>query len=127
MTLNSLKLPVEVKNMNSFRFIQRALEFEIGRQVGVLEAGGEIHQQTRLFNVQTGETVAMRSKEQAHDYRYFPEPDLMPLIVSDEWREEIRASMAELPAAKRARFSSEYELSNYDARVLTLTQAMAPS
>ena len=116
---------VEVKNMNSFRFIQKALEFEIGRQVGVLEAGGEIYQQTRLFNVQTGETVAMRSKEQAHDYRYFPEPDLMPLIVSDEWREEIRASMAELPAARRARFSSEYELSNYDARVLTLTQAMA--
>jgi aspartyl-tRNA(Asn)/glutamyl-tRNA(Gln) amidotransferase subunit B len=116
---------VEVKNMNSFRFIKQALEFEIARQVAVVEAGGVIPQQTRLFNVQTGETVAMRSKEQAHDYRYFPEPDLMPLIVSEEWKQEIRASMAELPAAKRARFVSQYELSDYDAGVLTLTQQTA--
>jgi aspartyl-tRNA(Asn)/glutamyl-tRNA(Gln) amidotransferase subunit B len=111
--------------MNSFRFIKQALEFEIARQVAVVEAGGVIPQQTRLFNVQTGETVAMRSKEQAHDYRYFPEPDLMPLIVSEEWKQEIRASMAELPAAKRARFVSQYELSDYDAGVLTLTQQTA--
>ncbi len=116
---------VEVKNMNSFRFIKQALEFEIARQVAVVEAGGVIPQQTRLFNVQTGETVAMRSKEEAHDYRYFPEPDLMPLIVSQEWKQEIRASMAELPAARRARFVSQYELSDYDADVLTLTQQTA--
>ncbi len=116
---------VEVKNMNSFRFIKQALEFEIARQVAVVEGGGEIPQETRLFNVQTGETVSMRSKEHAHDYRYFPEPDLMPLIVSEEWKEEIRSSMGELPAAKRARFISEYELSDYDAGVLTLTQAIA--
>jgi len=116
---------VEVKNMNSFRFIQRALTFEIARQAAVLEAGGTIPQQTRLYNVQTGETVAMRSKEEAHDYRYFPEPDLMPLIVSDEWKEEIRATMAELPAAKRKRFVEQYGLGEYDAGVLTLTQAMA--
>ncbi len=115
----------EVKNLNSFRFIQRALEYEIARQAAVLEAGGRVTQQTRLYNVQTGETVAMRSKEEAHDYRYFPEPDLLPLIVSDEWREEIRRSMEELPAAKRVRFAEEYDLSAYDARVLTLTQEMA--
>ena len=116
---------VEAKNLNSFRFIQRALEYEIARQVAVLEAGGTVTQQTRLYNVQTGETVAMRSKEEAHDYRYFPEPDLLPLIVSDEWKEEIRQSMGELPAAKRSRFVEEYGLSEYDARVLTLTQEMA--
>ena len=115
----------EVKNLNSFRFVQRALEFEIGRQVAVLEAGGRVTQQTRLYNVQTGETVAMRSKEEAHDYRYFPEPDLLPLIVSGEWTEEIRQSMGELPAAKRRRFVAEYGVSEYDARVLTLTQEMA--
>ena len=115
----------EVKNLNSFRFIQRALEYEIARQAAVLEAGGKVTQQTRRYNVQTGETVAMRSKEEAHDYRYFPEPDLLPLIVSDEWREQIRRSMEELPAAKRARLAEEYGLSAYDARVLTLTQEMA--
>ena len=115
----------EVKNLNSFRFIQRALEYEIARQAAVLEAGSRVTQQTRLYNVQTGETVAMRSKEEAHDYRYFPEPDLLPLIVSDEWREQIRRSMGELPAAKRARFAEQYGLSAYDARVLTLTQEMA--
>jgi aspartyl-tRNA(Asn)/glutamyl-tRNA(Gln) amidotransferase subunit B len=116
---------VEVKNMNSFRFIQQALEFEIARQVGVVEAGGTIPQQTRLYNVETGETAAMRSKEEAHDYRYFPEPDLMPLIVSDEWQEEIRSTMAELPAARRKRFVDQYGLSDYDAEVLTSTRTMA--
>jgi aspartyl-tRNA(Asn)/glutamyl-tRNA(Gln) amidotransferase subunit B len=115
----------EVKNLNSFRFLQRALDYEIARQVALIEAGGAVEQQTRLFNVQSGETVAMRSKEQAHDYRYFPEPDLMPLIISDKWREEIRASMAELPAGKRKRFVESYELSEYDAGVLTLDQAVA--
>ena len=116
---------VEVKNMNSFRFIQQALEFEIARQVGVLEAGGTIPQQTRLYNVDTGETVAMRSKEEAHDYRYFPEPDLLPLIVSDEWQAEIRSSMAELPSARRTRFVEQYGLSDYDAEVLTASRTMA--
>ena len=115
----------EVKNLNSFRFLHKALEYEIARQVGVIEAGGRIRQETRLYNVDTGETVAMRSKEHAHDYRYFPEPDLMPLIISEEWRDEIRSSMAELPAARRLRLVEQYGVSKYDARVLTLTQQTA--
>jgi aspartyl-tRNA(Asn)/glutamyl-tRNA(Gln) amidotransferase subunit B len=115
----------EVKNLNSFRFAKQALEYEIARQVAVLEAGGRIRQETRLFNTATGETVAMRSKEEAHDYRYFPEPDLMPLIVSDAWREEIRRAMPELPAAKRQRFVEAYGISDYDARVLSSTQVVA--
>ena len=115
----------EVKNLNSFRFLQKALEYEIARQIGVIEAGGRIQQETRLYNVDTGETVAMRSKEHAHDYRYFPEPDLMPLIINEEWKEEIRASMAELPAAKRLRLVEQHGVSEYDARVLTLTQQTA--
>jgi aspartyl-tRNA(Asn)/glutamyl-tRNA(Gln) amidotransferase subunit B len=116
---------VEIKNLNSFRFVRMGIEYEILRQIGVLEAGGQITQETRLFNTQTGETVPMRSKEHAHDYRYFPEPDLMPLIVSEEWENEIRQSMAELPAAKRGRFIEAYALSEYDARVLTLNQETA--
>jgi aspartyl-tRNA(Asn)/glutamyl-tRNA(Gln) amidotransferase subunit B len=116
---------VEIKNLNSFRFVRMGIEYEILRQIGVLEAGGEITQETRLFNTQTGETVAMRSKEHAHDYRYFPEPDLMPLIVSEEWESKIRQSMAELPAAKRGRFIEAYGLSEYDARVLTQNQETA--
>ena len=115
----------EVKNLNSFRFAKQALEYEIARQVAVLEAGGRIRQETRLFNTATGETVAMRSKEEAHDYRYFPEPDLMPLIVNDAWREEVRRAMPELPAAKRQRFVEEYGISEYDARVLSSTQVVA--
>ena len=115
----------EVKNLNSFRFLQKALEYEIARQVGAIEAGGRIRQETRLYNVDTGETVAMRSKEHAHDYRYFPEPDLMPLIISEEWKEQIRASMAELPAARRLRLVEQYGVSEYDARVLTLAQQTA--
>ena len=113
----------EVKNLNSFRYLQRALDYEIGRQVAVLEGGGTIQQETRLFNVETGETVSMRSKEHAHDYRYFPEPDLLPLVISDEWREAIRAQMPELPAAKRRRFVERYGIPEYDAQVLTLTAA----
>ena len=116
---------VEAKNLNSFRFIQKALEYEIARQVAVLEAGGKVMQETRLYNVEMGETVAMRTKEEAHDYRYFPEPDLLPLIVNDEWKEEIRRSMGELPSAKRKRFVEEYGLSEYDAQVLTSTQETA--
>ncbi|MBI3698497.1 MAG: Asp-tRNA(Asn)/Glu-tRNA(Gln) amidotransferase subunit GatB, partial [Acidobacteria bacterium] len=114
----------EVKNLNSFRYLQKALDYEIARQVGIIESGGTIHQETRLFNVDTGETVGMRSKEHAHDYRYFPEPDLLPLVISDAWREEIRAQMPELPAAKRQRFVEQYGVPDYDAQVLTLTPAL---
>ncbi|MEX2302798.1 MAG: Asp-tRNA(Asn)/Glu-tRNA(Gln) amidotransferase subunit GatB [Bryobacterales bacterium] len=115
----------EVKNLNSFRFAKLAIEYEIARQVAVLEAGGVIPQETRLYNTVTGETVTMRSKEEAHDYRYFPEPDLMPLVIGDEWREEIERAMPELPAAKRQRFIGVYGLSEYDARVLSSTQLLA--
>ena len=115
----------EIKNVNSFRFARMAIEYEIARQVAVIEAGGEVRQETRLFNAATGETASMRSKEEAHDYRYFPEPDLPPLIVDEEWRERIRASMPELPRAKRKRFEDEYGITEYDARVLSATGAMA--
>jgi aspartyl-tRNA(Asn)/glutamyl-tRNA(Gln) amidotransferase subunit B len=115
----------ETKNLNSFRFLKQAIEYEIARQVAVIEGGGTIHQETRLFNSDTGETVGMRSKEDAHDYRYFPEPDLVPLRISDKWREEVRATMPELPAAKRARFIEVYGLREYDAQVLTSTRAFA--
>ena len=91
----------EVKNLNSFRFAKMAMDYEIARQVAVLEGGGRIEQETRLYNVATGETVGMRSKEHAHDYRYFPEPDLVPLRVSEAWLEQIRATVPELPADKR--------------------------
>jgi len=116
---------VEVKNLNSFRYLSHTLEYEIERQIGVLEAGGEIAQETRLWNVAGGRTEAMRSKEMAHDYRYFPDPDLLPVVVSREMVEEVRRGMPELPDAKRARFSSEYGLTTYDAGVLTATQALA--
>ena len=104
--------------------MKQAIEYEIARQVGVIEAGGEIRQETRLYNVNSGVTAAMRSKEHAHDYRYFPEPDLMPLVVSDEWKQQMRDSMPELPAARRARFAGDYGVSEYDARVLTSTQGI---
>jgi aspartyl-tRNA(Asn)/glutamyl-tRNA(Gln) amidotransferase subunit B len=113
----------EVKNLNSFRFLREALDYEIGRQVAVLESGGRVVQETRLYNPDTGETAGMRSKEEAHDYRYFPEPDLVPLRVSGEWRERVRATMPELPAVKRARFIGVYGLREYDAEVLTQSRA----
>src|SRR5581483_783436 len=91
----------EVKNVNSFRFIKQALEYEIERHIGVLESGGTITQETRLFNPNEGKTYAMRSKEQAHDYRYFPEPDLLPLVVDAGWQAEIRRMLPELPEARR--------------------------
>ena len=116
---------VEVKNLNSFRFLKMALDYEIARQVSVLEGGGRIEQETRLYNVATGETVGMRSKEQAHDYRYFPEPDLVPLRISEAWLERVRASMPELPAKKRERFIVEYKLSEYDANWLTADRAVS--
>src|SRR5271169_4838385 len=115
----------EVKNLNSFRFLKMALDYEIARQVSVLEAGGRIEQETRLYNVASGETVGMRSKEHAHDYRYFPEPDLVPLRVSEEWRERVRAQMPELPANKRERFMVDYKLTDYDANWLTADRAVS--
>src|SRR5579885_1635018 len=113
----------EVKNLNSFRFLKQALDYEIERQVELLESGGRVIQETRLYNPDSGETVGMRSKEHAHDYRYFPEPDLVPLRVSEAWMNEIRSGMPELPAARRARFVAAYGLREYDAEVLTLTRA----
>jgi aspartyl-tRNA(Asn)/glutamyl-tRNA(Gln) amidotransferase subunit B len=113
----------EVKNLNSFRFLKQALDYEIARQVAVLESGGRVIQETRLYNPDSGETASMRSKESAHDYRYFPEPDLQPLRISDEWLAGIRAAMPELPASRRARFLREYGLREYDADVLTQTRA----
>jgi aspartyl-tRNA(Asn)/glutamyl-tRNA(Gln) amidotransferase subunit B len=115
----------EVKNLNSFRFLKLAVDQEIERQVGIVESGGRVMQETRLFNPDTGETVGMRSKEHAHDYRYFPEPDLVPLTVSEAWLASIRESMPELPAARRARFMSAYGLREYDAQVLTATRALS--
>ena len=115
----------EVKNLNSFRFLQRALEYEIERHVGVLESGGRIEQETRLWNTAAGRTEPMRSKEFAHDYRYFPEPDLLPVRVSAAWREEIARAMPELPDAKRKRFVHEFRLTPYDAEVLTAMRALA--
>jgi len=115
----------EVKNLNSFRFAKLALDYEIARQVALLEGGGRVEQETRLYNVATGETVGMRSKEHAHDYRYFPEPDLVPLRVSEEWLAAIRATVPELPAEKRSRFVSSYGLREYDAQVLTATREIS--
>ena len=115
----------EVKNLNSFRFLKQALDFEIARQVALLESGGRVIQETRLYDPDLGETFAMRSKEDAHDYRYFPEPDLVPLRISDAMLAEARASMPELPARKRARFVREYGLREYDAEVLTQSRAIS--
>jgi aspartyl-tRNA(Asn)/glutamyl-tRNA(Gln) amidotransferase subunit B len=116
---------VEVKNLNSFRFLQKALDYEIERHIGVLESGGRLFQETRLWNQAEGHTVSMRSKEKAHDYRYFPEPDLLPVHISDAWRDEVRRSLPELPEAKRIRFVASFGITPYDAEVLTSTQLLA--
>jgi aspartyl-tRNA(Asn)/glutamyl-tRNA(Gln) amidotransferase subunit B len=116
---------VEVKNLNSFRYLQKALEYEIERHIGVHESGGRLSQETRLWNQAEGHTVSMRSKERAHDYRYFPEPDLLPVHVSEAWREEVRRTLPELPEAKRARFVAAYGLSKDEAVVLTDAQQYA--
>lgn len=115
----------EVKNLNSLRFLKQAIDFEIQRQIGVIEGGGRVLQETRLYNPNLGETIGMRSKEQAHDYRYFPEPDLLPLRISAEWRDRITATMPELPPSRRKRFIEEYGLRPYDANVLTATREMS--
>jgi aspartyl-tRNA(Asn)/glutamyl-tRNA(Gln) amidotransferase subunit B len=116
---------VELKNINSFRFVKRAIDYEVERQIEQVETGARIVQETRLFDNQRGVTVSMRSKEDAHDYRYFPDPDLVPVAPPAVWIEEIRAAMPELPEAKRARFVAQYGLSVYDATVLTGSQALA--
>ena len=115
----------EVKNVNSFRFVRMAIDCEISRQIAVLEGGGKVIQESRLYNPDSDETASMRSKEHAHDYRYFPEPDLLPLVVSDEWRERMRETMPELPASRRKRFIDDLGLREYDAQVLTATRAMS--
>ena len=115
----------EVKNVNSFRFIREALEYEIERHIGVIESGGKITQETRLYNANEGKTYGMRSKEQAHDYRYFPEPDLLPLVVDEKWQAEIRRMLPELPEARRKRMVADYGITEYDVQVLTSTQALA--
>jgi len=115
----------ELKNMNSFRNLQKALEYEITRQIDVLDDGGRIVQETRLWDAGKGITLSMRSKEEAHDYRYFPEPDLVPLEIGDEWLSQAKASLPELPAEKRVRFISKYNLPEYDAGVLTSSRQLA--
>jgi aspartyl-tRNA(Asn)/glutamyl-tRNA(Gln) amidotransferase subunit B len=113
----------EVKNLNSFRYLQKALEYEIDRQIDVIRSGGAVVQETRLWDAAAGRTCSMRSKEEAHDYRYFPDPDLPPLLVSPERVGAVRASMPELPEARRARLASEYGLPEYDAALLTQSRA----
>ena len=115
----------EVKNVNSFRYIRAAVEYEIERQIGVIEEGGRVVQESRLWNNAEGRTYSMRSKEQAHDYRYFPEPDLPPLVVGAEWQAKILKNLPELPEARRARMIAEYEISAQDAATLTATREFA--
>jgi len=115
----------EIKNLNSFRFLERAIEYEVRRQIGVIEDGGRIVQETRLYDPDRDETRSMRSKEEAHDYRYFPDPDLLPLVVSEQWVESVRASLPELPEAKRERYARQWGLSAYDAVTLTQSRELA--
>ena len=121
----TLGTKTEIKNVNSFRFIREALEYEIDRQIDVIESGGKITQETRLYNANEGKTYGMRSKEQAHDYRYFPEPDLLPLVVDAKWQAEIRSQLPELPEVRRQRFAADYGITEYDAQVLTASKFLA--
>ncbi len=115
----------ELKNINSFRFVEKAIEFEVARQIELIEGGGSVVQETRLYDSVKNETRPMRSKEEAHDYRYFPDPDLLPLLVEESFIQETAKTLPELPDAKAARFASEYKLSTYDAAVLTSSREMA--
>ncbi len=115
----------ELKNLNSFRFVEKAINFEVERQIDVIESGGKVVQETRLYDSAKNETRTMRAKEEANDYRYFPDPDLLPLLISEEEIEDVRSTLPELPDEKRERFSSEYKLSDYDAVVLTTSREMA--
>ncbi|NGZ95878.1 MAG: Asp-tRNA(Asn)/Glu-tRNA(Gln) amidotransferase GatCAB subunit B [Nitrospira sp. WS110] len=116
---------VELKNINSFKFVKDAVDYEVKRQTKVLNEGGTIHQETRLWNLDRGETAVMRSKEEAHDYRYFPDPDLVPLDLAAEWIEQIRQGLPELASAKQERFVSQYELPEYDAGILTSSKTLS--
>jgi len=115
----------EVKNMNSFRHVEKALEYEIKRQILVIEDGDDVVQETRLWDANEGVTISMRGKEEAHDYRYFPDPDLVPLRVDETWIEEVRKGLPELPDQKKERFVKDYQIPEYDAEILTSTKAMA--
>jgi aspartyl-tRNA(Asn)/glutamyl-tRNA(Gln) amidotransferase subunit B len=115
----------EVKNMNSFRNVERAIEFEINRQIEILEEGGTITQETLLWNADLNEAFPMRSKEESHDYRYFPDPDLLPIIVDEKWKNDIAKMMPELPQARKQRFITEYNLPEYDAEILTSAKEIA--
>jgi aspartyl-tRNA(Asn)/glutamyl-tRNA(Gln) amidotransferase subunit B len=121
----ALGTKTELKNLNSLRFLQKALEYEIARQLDVLEGGGKVKQETRLWNSVEQRTTSMRTKEEAHDYRYFPEPDLPPLVVEEAWQNEIRATMPELPEVKKMRFIEQYQIPEYDAGVLTASRPLA--
>ena len=122
---NELGTRTELKNINSFRFVERAIEFEIERQIDILEEGGTVTQETRLYDPDKHETRSMRSKEDAHDYRYFPDPDLPPMVLEDEFLQQVRATLPELPTAKKARFETELGLSSADAEVLTADREVA--
>lgn len=115
----------EIKNLNSFRFLEHAIEYEAQRQIEIIEDGGVVRQETRLYDPDRNETRTMRSKEDAHDYRYFPDPDLLPLVISEEWIERTRAALPELPKAMRSRFMTQYGLPAYDAGLLTASKALA--
>ncbi|HTX23958.1 MAG TPA: Asp-tRNA(Asn)/Glu-tRNA(Gln) amidotransferase subunit GatB [Steroidobacteraceae bacterium] len=115
----------EIKNVNSFRFVEKAIQYEVGRQIEVLESGGRIVQETRLYDPDRGETRSMRTKEEANDYRYFPDPDLLPLVLAPSFIDEVRASLPELPDAKAQRFVAHYGLTPYDAGVLTASRELA--
>jgi aspartyl-tRNA(Asn)/glutamyl-tRNA(Gln) amidotransferase subunit B len=115
----------EIKNMNSFRFLRAAIDYEVRRQVELVEGGGQVEQETRLFDPERGETRSMRSKEEAHDYRYFPEPDLPPVVVGPELVERVRAGLPELPRARAARYQRELGLSAYDAGLLVSERPVA--
>ncbi|WP_449414399.1 Asp-tRNA(Asn)/Glu-tRNA(Gln) amidotransferase subunit GatB [Pandoraea soli] len=115
----------EIKNLNSFRFLEEAIQYEVRRQIELIEDGGTVVQETRLYDPDKKETRSMRSKEDAHDYRYFPDPDLLPLVIDNEWIERVRAGLPELPAGMQARFVESYGLSDYDAAVLTQSKAQA--
>ena len=115
----------EIKNLNSFRFVERAINYEVARQIDLLESGGQVLQETRLYDPDKGETRSMRSKEEANDYRYFPDPDLLPVVLDGAFIEQVRATLPELPDQKAARFASQYGLSPYDAGVLTASRELA--
>src|SRR4030095_8614201 len=122
---SALGTKAEVKNVNSFRYLEKALEYEIERQIEIVEGGGRVAQETRLWDSSSGRTFSMRSKEEAHDYRYFPEPDLPPLVVDEARIARVRATMRELPEARSRRFVEQYAIPAYDAGVLTQSSALA--